>query len=67
MKTTRFVTETLTRRGGVLRGAAAMAGTVALGAPALAQAKTVKLGGSDALFRGDWNCSARRRCKALRC
>ncbi len=43
MKTTRFVTETLTRRG-VLRGAAAMAGTVALGAPALAQAKTVKLG-----------------------
>lgn len=43
MKATRLATGTVTRRG-VLRGGMAMAGTVALGAPALAQSKPVKLG-----------------------
>ena len=43
MNTTQFTTGTTNRRE-VLRGGAAIVGSVALGAPALALAKTVKLG-----------------------
>jgi len=43
MNTTQFTTGTINRRE-VLRGGAAIVGSVALGAPALALAKTVKLG-----------------------
>ena len=43
MNTTQFTTRTTNRRE-VLRGGAAIVGSVALGAPALALAKTVKLG-----------------------
>ena len=43
MNTTQITTGTISRRE-VLRGGAAIVGSVALGAPALAQAKTVKLG-----------------------
>ena len=43
MKTTQITTGTINRRQ-VLRGGAAIVGSLALGAPALAQARTVKLG-----------------------